>query len=49
MRRRFLTLLLAAAMLPSAAGAHGPTRKKITETVTIAAPALKQKVEGAAS
>lgn len=38
MQRRSVVLLAALATLPSLAQAHGPTRKKVTETVTIAAP-----------
>lgn len=41
MRRRALGLLVAVAMLPFAAEAHGPTRQKITETVEINAPPAK--------
>jgi hypothetical protein len=36
---RHLGLLLATAALPLAASAHGPTRQKVIETVTIEAPA----------
>lgn len=38
MQRRHLVMIALAAMLPSLAQAHGPTRKKVTETVVIAAP-----------
>lgn len=41
MRRRALGLLVAVAMLPFAAEAHGPTRQKMTETVEINAPPAK--------
>lgn len=38
---RRLVLLLALLLVPALAGAHGPTRQKVTESITIAAPPEK--------
>lgn len=38
MNNRLSLLLVVLLLIPAVAAAHGPTRKKVTETVTIAAP-----------